>query len=106
MMTRATKRTRVRRNTVPLGEVRRGAGGAVEMIEFTEYVRNPHAPQLFVNKVGGIYRIDDIIKCTFVLAIPGVGGIMQTVEQGSLLWQHHAVIEANEAFDWAFKEMR
>jgi hypothetical protein len=28
------------------------------MIEFNAYVRNPLAPRIFVNNIGGVYRLD------------------------------------------------
>jgi hypothetical protein len=36
------------------------------MIEFNAYVRNPPAPRIFVNNIGGVYRLDrSIIRVTF-----------------------------------------
>ncbi len=76
------------------------------MIEFTEYARDTHAPQVLVNQIGGIYRIDrHIMKCTFVLAAPGAGGIITAVERVSLLWSMHDAYAAQDQLDWAFKEI-
>jgi hypothetical protein len=76
------------------------------MIEFTEYLRDSHAQQKLVNKIGGIYRVNqNIIKCTFVLASPGAGGIVQAVEQVSLLRGNRDVYEAHDQLDWAFREI-
>jgi hypothetical protein len=102
-----TKSARLRRSRVPLGDVRRNAAGEVEMIEFTEYVRDSHAPQILVNKIGGIYRLNNsIIKVTCVLESPGPGGIRTVIERGSFLWHIHDVMEANRECSWAFDEMR
>jgi len=36
------------------------------MIEFNAYVRNPPAPRILVNNIGGVYRLDGgIIQVTF-----------------------------------------
>jgi len=56
--------------TPPLtkGGVRSSAipSGGIYMIEFNAYVRNPPAPRIFVNNIGGVYRLDrSIIQVTF-----------------------------------------
>jgi hypothetical protein len=104
---KATTKAKMRRKTVPLGDVRRDSGGIVTMIELNEYRPNPGAPQILVNKVGGIYRVSaNILKVTFVLATPTLTGAPETIERVSLLWEEPDVHEANEQFTWAFREIR
>ena len=94
------------RGRVPRGvEVRRDSRGRVNMIEFSEYKRDPNAPERLVNKIGGIYRFGGIIKCTFVLEAPGPAGVVEAVERASLLWEPHSIYSANEQFSWAFSQM-
>src|SRR6267142_2294753 len=107
MTIEAKKRAKVRRSRVPLGEMRRGPGGEVEMIEFLEYRRNPAAPTIFVNKAAGIYRVgSDLIKVTFAQTLSTAGGIPDTTETISLIWPQGDWHEAGELFRWAFQEMR
>jgi hypothetical protein len=50
------------------GGVRSSAipSGGIYMIEFNAYIRNPPAPSIFVNNIGGVYRLDGgIIQVTF-----------------------------------------
>jgi hypothetical protein len=55
------------------------------MIEFNAYVRNPPAPRIFVNNIGGVYRLDGgIIQVTFAQQLRDPN--FNTVEQGSLIW--------------------
>jgi len=103
----AKKRARVRRSRVPLGDVRRGAGGEVEMIEFSEYRRNPLAPTFFVNRPAAIYRVNpNIIKVTFALATPGPAGAVDTSEIVSLVWENRDWHDAGDLFRWAYTEIR
>lgn len=107
MTIEAKRRAKVRRSRVPLGDVRRGAGGEVEMIEFSEYRRNPLAPTFFVNRAAGIYRVNpNIIKVTFALATPGAGGTVETGEIVSLMWENRDWHEAGDLFRWAYGEIR
>lgn len=88
-----------------IGKVSRDAGGAIEMIEFTEYRPNPAAPTVYVNKVGGIYRVDrTLIKVTFISGTPGPGGSHLYVESASLLWEPNRWMEAGDCFRWAISE--
>jgi hypothetical protein len=106
MTTQATKRTRVRRSAVPPGDVRRGAGGEIEMIEFNAYVRNPLAPKIFVNDVGGIYRIDQGIWQVVFINKPHLPeGSTDAVEQGSLIWPERRWHASGELFRWAMAEI-
>ena len=105
-MTREAKTRRLRRRRVsPMGDVRRGAGGVVEMIEFTEYRPNPFAHEVLVNRLCGIYRASGLIKCVFGFACEGPANIVECVERVRLIWTPPDVIKINEQFDWAFKEM-
>jgi len=55
------------------------------MIEFNAYVRNPPAPRILVNNIGGVYRLDGgIIQVTFAWQFRDPN--FNTVEQGSLIW--------------------
>ena len=52
------------------------------MIEFNAYVRNPPAPRILVNNIGGVYRLDrSIIQVTFAQQLRDPN--FNTVEQGS-----------------------
>src|SRR5262249_53884694 len=56
---------------------------SVQMIEFSNYRRNPAAPTLFVNKIAGIYRVSPgNLKVTYALAT----GPTDVSEVGSLIW--------------------
>jgi hypothetical protein len=73
------------------------------MIEFNECRPNPGAPTLFVNRIGGIYRVSkSIMKVTFVLTTAG----KETVEAASLLWEDAELYEANSTMRWALEECR
>jgi hypothetical protein len=72
------------------------------MIEFIDYRRNPAAPTLFVNRIGGIYRLSQSIKkITFVLSTTS-----ETVETASLLWEDGDLYEANSNLRWTLEELR
>ena len=102
-MTKAgVKRPSKRPKSATIG---RGDRGLVNMIEFVEYRPNPAAPLIYVNKIGGIYRMDrTLIKACFVNASPGPGGTVQYVEAVNLLWEPNRWAEANEQFKWAVDE--
>jgi hypothetical protein len=56
------------------------------MIEFNACVRKPLAPRIFVNDIGGVYRLDGgIMQVTFVQKFVD-GSNLNAVEQGSLIW--------------------
>lgn len=86
----------------------RGAGGRVQMIEFTEYVSNSNAPNVLVNKVVGIYRLQPaLIKCTFALESESASGIMKTVEAANLIWTDSAAwLGASDLFKWVTTEVK
>jgi hypothetical protein len=72
------------------------------MIDFDAYRPNPCTPQLFVNKVGGIYRLSQsITKMAFTLSTGS-----EAVETASLLWENAALYEAQHCLDWALREMQ
>jgi hypothetical protein len=72
------------------------------MIEFTDYRCNPGARTLFVNRIGGIYRLSPaLMKVTFVPAT-----VDDAVETASLLWEHRDLYEADYHVRWALNEIR
>jgi len=76
------------------------------MIEFNAYIRNPLAPKLFVNDVGGIYRIDQSIwQVTFINKPQNAGAAGDAVEQGSLIWPERNWYAAGDLFRWAMAEI-
>jgi hypothetical protein len=77
--------------------------GAV--IEFSEYLRNPCAPTIFVNKLTGIYRVSqNIWKATYALSADS--GTADAVETASFLWELHDMLRAHDQINWALKEMQ
>lgn len=55
------------------------------MIDLATYVRNPVAPRVFVNAVGGIYRVDaSLIETVFIIKSENL--TRNPVEQVSLIW--------------------
>ena len=74
------------------------------MIEFNSYVRNPLAPRIFVNDIGGIYRLEGgIMQVTFISKFhdPNVN----PVEQGSLIWPAHDWYRYGDMLHWAQQEI-
>lgn len=108
MTTLAKKRKMRRKRVRPNAEIRRGAGGVIEMIEFNAYRRNPLAPTVFVNKIGGIYRINPhIVKVTMCqLTSSEQSGDINLTEACSLLWENAEWDDAFDGFRWAHGEIR
>jgi hypothetical protein len=76
------------------------------MIEINEYRRSPAAPSILVNKIGGIYRVNQsITKVTLALSTPTAAGTTDTVEAVNLLWENGDLHAAQEMFEWAFREI-
>ena len=74
------------------------------MIEFNAYVRNPLAPRIFVNNVGGIYRLEGgIIQATFVQQFRDPN--FNTVEQASLLWPEAHWHAYGDMLQWVQREI-
>jgi hypothetical protein len=75
------------------------------MIEFNAFVRNPLAPRIFVNDIGGIYRLDGgIMQVTFVQKYQD-GSNLNAVEQGSLIWPEANWFHYAGMLHWAKKEI-
>lgn len=104
-MTRVPKKPSGQQTGAIIGKVFRGAGGIVQMIEFTEYTPNAGAPTAVVNKVAGIYRLTPtLIKCTFALGTPTAAGVIRTIEAANLIWDMNDWLEAGDSFRWAIAE--
>jgi hypothetical protein len=74
------------------------------MIEFNAYVRNPLAPRIFVNDIGGIYRLDGgIMQVTFVQKFHDPN--LNAVEQGSLIWPEHNWFHYGDMVHWAMQQI-
>ena len=56
------------------------------MIEFNAYVRNPKAPKLFVNDIGGIHRLEGGIIEMTLIKVFSQPTRMNPVEQATLIW--------------------
>jgi hypothetical protein len=70
------------------------------MIEFNSYRRNSRARKIFVNDIGGIYRLDGgIIQVTFINKFEDPH--LVPVEQGSLIWPEHHWHHYGEMLHWA-----
>ena len=108
MTVEAKRKARVRRSRVPLGDVRRGVGGEVEMIEFIPYRENPLAPLCIVSKVAGLYRLNNgLIKVTFAIDLPVAAGGTDTVAAGHLLWtSEQDWLHSHEVFKFATSEFQ
>jgi hypothetical protein len=103
---KATTKAKMRRKTVPFGEVRRDTGGNVTMIQLKPFKDNPLAPTALVSDVGGIYRLDThLIRCTFIDEIPNAEGVLETVATSHLVWkteQHW--LATRDVFGWVMNE--
>jgi len=106
MTIEAKKRRTMRRSRKPRGDIRRDAAGDIDMIELLAYTRNPLAPRIFVNDVGGIYKMPGgIWRVSFVQKYEGPNGIIEATEQTSLIWPERNWRESNDVFRWVFQEL-
>jgi len=74
------------------------------MIEFNAYIGTTRAPQIFVNDIGGIYRLGGgIIQVTLLKQFEEPN--RRPVEQGSLIWPEASWFHYAGMLHWARKEI-
>ena len=107
MTIEAKRRAIVRRGNAPVGNVSRGAGGQITMITFNGYKDAPQAPVVFVNNIGGIYRVDDNnVKVTMVATLPNADGVLESVAAVHLIYDERTWVEIGEMFRFAYAEFK
>jgi hypothetical protein len=98
----AKKKAMMRRGSVRLGDVRRDAAGNVTMIDFVPYQNNESAPAIFVNGVGGVYKIGPhSIQVTFIKQIRNADGDLETKAEVHLIWDEKAWLDGGKLFRFA-----